>query len=104
MIVLEVGVYVAFPVELLDQVIKVLMMLLGHVLDQKLPGHGTAFDQGLIHAEHVGAPLGLIGDEGAGGVQDAWGNQPACPRLETIGLAEIENAVITLVPALQTAA
>ena len=80
------------------------MLFLGHVLDQQLPRHRPALDQRLIHAEHVGAPLRLVGHQRAGGVQDAGRHQPAGAGLQPIGLAEVEDAVVALVPAFQAAA
>ena len=68
---LELGIDVLLPVELLDEVIEVVVLVLGDVLDQQLPGDAAAFDHRLVHAEDVGAPLRLVGHERAGGVQDA---------------------------------
>ena len=76
----------------------------GHVLDQQRPGHFAAFDQRLVHAEHVGAPLRLVGAHRAGGVQHAGGHHPAGARLQAVGLREVEDAVVALVPVLQAAA
>ena len=68
------------------------------------PRHRPAFDQGLIHGEHVGAPLRLVGHQGAGRVQDAGRDQPAGAGLQAIRLAVVEDAVVALVPAFQAAA
>ena len=81
-----------------------LVLVLGHVLDQQVPRHLAPFDQRLVHAEHVGAPLRLVGTHRAGGVQHAGGNHPARARLQAIGLREVEDAVVALVPVLQAAA
>ena len=91
---LELGVDVLLPVELVDQVIEIVVVLLGHVLDQQLPGNAPAFDHRLVHAEDVRAPLGLEGHQRAGGVEHVGGNQPAGARLEPVGLGEVENAVV----------
>ena len=60
-VLLEVRVDVRFPVELLDDEVEVLVLLLGHVLDQQRPRHLAALDERLVHAEHVAAPLRLVG-------------------------------------------
>ena len=102
-VVLELGIDVLFPVELFDQVVDVLMVGIGNVLDQELPRDAPAFDHRLVHAEDVRAPLGLVSNERAGGVQDARRNQPAGARLEAIGLGMIQYSVVSLVPALEAA-
>ncbi len=79
-------------------------MLLGHVLDQERPGHFAAFDQRLVHAENVAAPLRLVGAQRTGRVQHARRDEPAGARLEAVGAAEVEDAVVALVPILQAAA
>ena len=104
MVVLEVGIDVGVPVELVDEVVEVVVLVLGHVLDEQAPRHGPAFDHRLVHAEDVGAPLRLVGDERAGGVQDAGRHEPAGAGLEAIRLAEVEDAVVALVPAFEAAA
>ena len=104
MCVLELGIDVPLPVELVDEVVEVVVLVLGDVLDEQAPGHAPAFDHRLVHAEDVGAPLRLVGHERAGGVQDAWGDQPAGAGLEAVGLREVEDAVVPLVPTLQAAA
>ena len=100
-VLLEVRVDVLLPIELLDDEVEILVLVLGHVLDQQRPGHFAAFDQRLEHAEHVGAPLRLVGAERAGRVQHAGRNQPAGAALQPIGLRQIEDAVVALVPILQ---
>ena len=50
------------------------------------------------------APLRLVGDQRSRSVQDARRHQPAGARLQAIGLAVVEDAVVALVPALQAAA
>ena len=45
----------------------------------------------------------LVGDQRARGVQDAGRHQPAGAGLQAIGLAEIEDAVVALVPVVQAA-
>ena len=80
------------------------MLVLRHVLDQQVPGHFPPFDQRLIHAKHVGAPLRLVGTHRTGGVQHAGGNHPARAGLQAIRLREVEDAVVALVPVLEAAA
>ena len=58
----------------------------------------------LEHAEDVGAPLRLVGADGARRVQNARGNHPAGARLQAIGAGEIQNAVVALVPVFQALA
>ena len=101
---LEARIDVLLPVELLDDEVQVVVLVLGHVLDQQRPGHFAAFDQRLVHAEHVGAPLRLVGTHRAGGVQHAGGDHPAGAGLQAIGLREVEDAVVALVPVFQAAA
>ena len=95
---------VLVPVELLDDEVEILMFVLGHVFDQQCPGHFAALDDRLEHAEHVAAPLRLIGTQRAGRVQHAGRNQPAGAALQAVGSREIEDAVIALRPIFQTAA
>ena len=95
---------VLFPVELADDEVEILVLLLRHVFHQQRPGHVAAFDDDLEHAEHVAAPLRLVGAERAGGVQHAGRNQPAGAALQAIGPREIENAVVAFVPVLQALA
>src|SRR5262245_2316972 len=102
--VFETGIDVALPVELIDEVIQILVLLLGYILDQKLPRYRPALDHGLVHAEDVGAPLGFVGHQRTGGVQNARWNQPASAGLQAVSLGEIENAVVALGPTLQAAA
>ena len=100
---LEMRIDVLVPVQLADDEVQVLMFFLGHVFDQQRPGNVAAFDDRLVHAEHVAAPLRFVGAERTGCVQDAGRNQPAGAPFEAIGPAEIENAVVALVPVFQTA-
>ena len=88
MVVLEVVVGVAFPIQLLHEIVEVVVILLWHVLDQQGPGDFAAFDQRLIHAENIAAPLRLISAEGTGRVQDAGADEPAGAGLEAVGLGE----------------
>ena len=87
---------VLLPVELLDDEVEILVLFLRHVLDQQRPRHFASFDQRLEHAEHVRAPLRLVGAERAGGVQHAGRNQPASAALQAIGPRQVENAVVAL--------
>ena len=64
MVVLEMFVRVACPIQLIHQVIQIVVIFLRHILDQERPRHFAAFDQRLIHAEDIAAPLRLIGAEG----------------------------------------
>ena len=80
------------------------MLALGHVLDEQAPRHFAAFDQALIHAEDIAAPLRLVGAERAGRVEDARVDEPAGAGLEAIGLGEIEDAVVALVPVFEALA
>ena len=68
---LEVGVDVLLPVELLDEVVEVVVLVLGDVLDEQVPGDPAAFDHRLVHPEDVGAPLRLVGHQRPG----AWSTQ-----------------------------
>ncbi len=79
------------------------MLVLGHILDEQVPGT-RAFHHRLVHAEDVGAPLRLIGDERARGMQDARGDQPTGAGLEAISFREVQDAVVPLVPAFEAAA
>ena len=101
---LEVRIHVRFPVELIDDEVDVLVLVGGHVLHEQRPGHVAAFHEALVHAEDVAAPLGFIGHEGAGGVEDARSDHPARAWLQTVGLGEIEDAVVALVPVFDAAA
>ena len=103
-VLLEMRIDVLLPIELLDDEVEILVLLLGHVLDQQRPGHFAPFDQRLEHAEHVGSPLRLVGAKRAGRVQHAGRNQPAGAALQAIGLRQIENAVVPLVPVFQALA
>ena len=76
-VVLEIWVEVLFPIELVDDEVDVLVLVLGHVLHEEGPGDFAAFDEVLIHPEDVGSPLGLIGAERAGGMEDAGIDEPA---------------------------
>ncbi len=81
------------------------LVLLGrHVLHQQRPGHFAAFDERLEHAEHVGAPLRLVGAQRTGCVQHAGRNQPARAALQPVGPRQIENAVVALAPIFQALA
>ena len=102
--VLELRVDVRLPVELVHDEVEVLVLLLGHVFHEELPGDVAAFDQALIHAEDVGAPLRLVGAERAGRVEDAGTDEPAGAGLQAIGLREVEDAVVALVPILEALA
>jgi hypothetical protein len=104
MVVLEVRIDVARPVELLDQVIQVAVMFLRHILDEQRPRHRPPFDQVLIHAEDVRAPLGFVGAERARRVEKARAHQPAGAGLEPVGLREVQDAVVALVPIRQAGA
>ena len=100
---LEFGIDVLFPVELVDQVIDVVVVGIGDVFDQQLPGHAPAFDHRLVHAEDVRTPLRLISQQRARGVEDARRDQPAGAGLETISLGVVEDPVIALVPPFEAA-
>ncbi len=101
---LKLGIHVGVPVELVHDEVEVLVLALGHVLDEEVPGDVAAFDHALIHAEDVGAPLGFVGAEGAGGVEDAGADEPAGAGLEAVGLGEVEDAVVAFVPVLDALA
>ncbi len=102
--VLEVGVGVEVPIEEVDDVVEVLVLPLGHVLHQEAPGHAAALDHGLEHGEDVAAPLRLVGQDRARGMEHPGRDQPARSRPQTVGLAEVEHAVVAAVPILQAAA
>ena len=97
-VILEVRVDVLVPVELVHDEVDVLVLGLRHVLDEEGPRYFAAFDEVLVHAEHVGTPLRLIGAERAGSVEDARVDEPAGAGLELVGLGEGEDLVVTLVP------
>ena len=99
---LKCGIDVLLPIELADDEVEILVLVLGHVLDQQRPGNVAAFDDRLEHAEHVAAPLRFVGAQRTGSVQDAGRNQPTGAAFQPIGAAEIQNAVVALVPILQT--
>ena len=80
------------------------MLALGHVFYQQLPRHLATLDEVLVHAEHVATPLWLVGAEATGGMQNAGRNKPAGARLETVGAAKVEDAVVSLVPILEALA
>ena len=98
MAVLEIFVGVAGPVELVDDEVEVAVLFLRHVLHEQTPRHFAAFDKVLVHAEHVAAPLRLVGAKTAGGVQDARGDEPTGAGLEAVRAGQVENAVVTFVP------
>ena len=104
MVVLEVRIHVAGPVELIDDEIEVPVLALGHVLHKQTPRNFTAFHEVLVHAEYITAPLRFVGAKAARRVQYAGRDQPAGAGLEAIGLGEIKDAVVALVPILQTLA
>ena len=81
-----------------------LCMLLCLPSHEQAPQHFAALDEVLIHAENVAAPLRLVGAEAAGRVKNARIDEPAGAGLETVGLREIEDAVVALVPVLEAAA
>jgi len=103
-VVLEIRIDVGFPVQLIDNEVQVLVLVRRHVLDQQRPGHDAAFDQRLVHAEHVAAPLRLVGTQRAGCVQHARRHRPPRAPLQPIGFGEIQNSVVALVPVLQALA
>ena len=102
--VLEAGIDVALPIELLHQVIQVSVFVLRYVLDEQLPRHRSPLDHRLVHAENVRAPLRLVSHERARRVQDARRHQPAGAGLEPISLTVVQDAVVTFVPAPEAAA
>jgi hypothetical protein len=73
-------------------------------LTSRIPRHGAAFDQRLIHREDVGIDLRLVGHQRAGGVQNAGIDLPSGAGFEFVGAGEIENFVIAFVPLFETAA
>ena len=87
---LEVGVDVLLPVELADDEVEILVLLLRHVLDEQAPGHGPPLDERLEHAEHVAAPLRLVGQQRSRRVEDARRDEPAGAPLQAVGLGEVE--------------
>ena len=98
MVILEVGIDILFPVELVDDEIDVLVLVLGHVLDEESPRNFTAFDEVLVHPEDVGAPLRFVGAKRARGVQDAGIDEPAGAGLQLVGLGKLADLVVALVP------
>ena len=103
-VVLEMRVDVLFPVEHLDDEIEILVLVGRHVFHQQRPGHIPAFHDRLEHAEHVAAPLRLVGAKRTGSVEHARRDQPTGSPLQAIGAGQIENAVVALIPVLQAAA
>ena len=97
-VILEVRIHVLVPVELIDDEVDVLVLGLRHILDEQGPRHFASFDEVLIHTEDVRTPLWLIGAERTWGVEDARIDQPTRTRLKLIGLGELENLVVALVP------
>ena len=98
MVVLERCIEVSVPIELVDDEIDVLMLLLGHVLDQEFPWYGTTFHEVLVHPEDITSPLGLVGAEGSWGVEDAGRDEPPSAWFQAIGSRKIEDPVVTFVP------
>ena len=88
-VVLEIRIHVLVPIQLLDDEVDVLMVLLGHVLYEQAPRNIAPFDHALVHAEHVAAPLRLIGAEASRGVEDAGVDEPTGAGLEAVGLGQI---------------
>src|SRR5690606_11939159 len=62
------------------------------------------FDDVLEHAEDVASPLRLIRAERAWSMQHARRNQPAGAALQAIGLRQVEDAVVPLLPILEALA
>ena len=104
MVVLEIWIDVAIPVELIDDEVEILVLALGHVLHEQTPRHFAALDEALIHSKHVAAPLRFVGAETARRMQHTGRNQPAGAGLEAVRLGEIEDAVVSLVPILEACA
>ena len=98
MVVLEVGVKVAVPVQLVDDEVDVVVVCGGHVFDQKLPRNVTSLDKVLIHSENVTTPLGFVSAEGPWGVEYARRNEPAGARLQAVGAGEVKDSIVSLVP------
>ena len=101
MVLLEARVNVRCPIELVHNEIEVLVFVLGHIFDQQRPRHFAALNERLIHAEHVRAPLRLIGAQRTGCVQDARADQPSAAWLQTIRFRKIKDAIVTPVPMLE---
>ena len=80
------------------------MLLFWHILDQQRPRHIPPFDDRLIHAENVAAPLRFISTQRPWGVQNTRRNQPTGASLEPISAAEVEDSVVAFVPIFQTTA
>ena len=104
MVILEIRIDVAGPVELIDNEIEILVLALGHVLHEQTPRHLAAFDKALVHAKHITAPLRFVGAETTRRVQHAGRNQPAGAGLEAVGFGEIEDTIVALVPILEALA
>ena len=98
MVVLEVRIDVFVPIKLIDDEVDVLMLFFGHVFDEEAPRHFAAFDEALIHAKDIAAPLRFVGAEAAGGVENTGVDEPAGAGFEAVGFGEIEDAVVSLVP------
>ncbi len=74
-----------------------------HVLGQQAPVDDSPFDLGLKHRKDVAVHLRLVGDQRSGRVQDAGIDLPSGSRLQLEGAGEKEDAVVALVPVLETA-
>ena len=103
-IALEVGVDVDIPIQHRDDVVQVVLELRRHVLHQQLPPDRHFVHQRLEHGEDVAGPLRLIGAQAAGRVQGAGRHIPARAQLQPIGLRQVGDVVVALVPDLQAMA
>src|SRR5262249_29001981 len=102
MIIFEVLITVAVPVELIHDELKIVVLAFGHILDQEAPRHHAPLDQGLVHAKDVTAPLWFVSAKASGGVKDAGRDQPTCSRPQAICPAQVKDSVISLVPVFET--
>ena len=75
----EVRVHVRLPVEDLDEVVHVPDLLLRAVLPEQLLRDDGVPGEGLVHGEHVGGLLRLVGAQAARGVQDPAGTSQPVP-------------------------
>ena len=85
-VVAEVRVDVGLPVDHLHQPVDVAHAVGRGVLPQQRLGHHGVAGERLVHGEHVGGGLGLVGAQAAWGVEDAGRDVPAGADLEPIGL------------------
>src|SRR6478736_373304 len=76
-VVLELRIHVLVPSELIHDEINIAMFRLRHVFHEQTPRHFAAFDEVLIHTEHITAPLRLVSTKTSRRMKNAGINEPA---------------------------